>query len=154
MYRHYDELYHHGILGMSWGHRNGPPYPIPSGRHSAAEKREMKKAKKEARRKKVHSRDAHTMYKYRDEFTTKEINDALDRFGAEKKLTELTKPDLYYTVNMGAKYAKSLAGITTDGIKVYNSVVDVMNTFAPREDGRPYKRIETKDKKKDGKKED
>lgn len=24
------ELYHHGILGMHWGQRNGPPYPLDS----------------------------------------------------------------------------------------------------------------------------
>ena len=33
------ELCHHGILGMQWGKRNGPPYPLSAGDHSTAEKK-------------------------------------------------------------------------------------------------------------------
>ena len=33
------ELYHHGILGQRWGKKNGPPYPIAAGAHSASEKK-------------------------------------------------------------------------------------------------------------------
>lgn len=33
------ELYHHGVLGQKWGQRNGPPYPLKPGQHSAAEKK-------------------------------------------------------------------------------------------------------------------
>ena len=33
------DLYHHGILGQKWGRKNGPPYPLGTSDHSAAEKK-------------------------------------------------------------------------------------------------------------------
>ena len=38
-FAHEDDLNHHGILGQKWGKRNGPPYPLDAGDHSAAEKK-------------------------------------------------------------------------------------------------------------------
>ena len=34
-----DYLAHHGILGQRWGKKNGPPYPLDSGDHSASERK-------------------------------------------------------------------------------------------------------------------
>ena len=39
MYTIGGQLYHHGILGMRWGDKNGPPYPLDAGDHSAAERK-------------------------------------------------------------------------------------------------------------------
>lgn len=36
-----NELYHHGIQGQKWGRKNGPPYPLDYGDHSAAEKKHL-----------------------------------------------------------------------------------------------------------------
>lgn len=43
MYNNY--LYHHGIMGMHWGVKNGPPYPLDYKSHSAQEKRENSKGR-------------------------------------------------------------------------------------------------------------
>ena len=32
-------LAHHGIMGQRWGKKNGPPYPLSAGAHSASEKK-------------------------------------------------------------------------------------------------------------------
>lgn len=34
-----NDIQHHGVLGQRWGKRNGPPYPLSSGKHSASEKK-------------------------------------------------------------------------------------------------------------------
>ena len=56
---HYDSVIeHHGIKGQKWGDRNGPPYPLDAGSHSAAQKKAgtsgwTHDAQKEVRRQEV-----------------------------------------------------------------------------------------------------
>lgn len=86
---HKNYLEHHGILGMRWGRKMGPPYPLDASDHSAAEKKEgykkslgggrneslydRKAAKKEARKEKytnkanIHDRAANAAYRDADD---------------------------------------------------------------------------------------
>ncbi len=40
-----NDIYHHGILGQSWGKRNGPPYPLGGDDYSKEEKKQIYKAR-------------------------------------------------------------------------------------------------------------
>jgi len=106
-----ETLEHHGILGMSWGVRNGPPYPLGSdvstgkrlrsgGKHpskrklrKASDKRvkSLKKAKKESQIQKskediIKTKDLDAMVKTIDNFSNQEINDMLNRLSTEDRL--------------------------------------------------------------------
>lgn len=51
-YKYYkpDYVEHHGIIGMKWGDRNGPPYPLSNSEHSAVVKSADKKSTRSGRK--------------------------------------------------------------------------------------------------------
>lgn len=115
-----DELSHHGIQGMKWGDRNGPPYPLRPGARSGAEKKAgtpiadkfedferkrkrkaaIKKAQKTRKEKAKHERDrqealrkgsAEDVLKFRGELSNDEMSKAVSRIEWENKLESLDR---------------------------------------------------------------
>ena len=96
-----NELQHHGILGMKWGRRNGPPYPLTKEQLSAVERREqLKNEKRELRR------------DYRE--TKKKLKSARTTLSAERNALKAHKDDYQMSKYEGDKYE---AGISRKMIK-------------------------------------
>lgn len=111
-----DELYHYGVLGMRWGIRKDRGSSSSSLRkkyrqHKINKKRKksLEKARKAKRRRQEYLKDPVKLYRHRDEFSTEEIRNALDRLNTEQKLHEASIAKL----QRGAKYVETLAKYST-----------------------------------------
>lgn len=112
-----ETIEHFGILGMRWGTRNGPPYPLGSdkstgrrlkksaGGGSGSITRKQKKALKKARKTRaknlkvktmekqtkeeiIKNKDIKSMLRNVDKFSSQEITDMLNRLNVEQRLKE------------------------------------------------------------------
>lgn len=108
------DLYHHGILGQKWGRRNGPPYPLRPGAHSAGEKRagyqkSIKGSGGGSYAGRVKKKDYHQYTKITDDMSTEERakaehdNNVKARSNAVKAFTNAKKA---YNKNM--KYRQKM----------------------------------------------
>ena len=136
------ELSHYAIKGQKHGVRR---FQYPDGRWTEAgkirygsrsEKREARKRAKEdkrtqkeveaaeARRNKILNNPAE-LRKHLDEFTAKEVADAIKKFDTSRKLADISKADL----QRAEAYVNSIANILSAAVRGYNSVAAMMNTF-------------------------
>lgn len=156
------ELVHYGTKGQKWGFRR---FQNPDGTWteagkvrygSRAEKREARKLAKESERtqkevtaaaerhKKILDNPAE-LKKHLDEFSDKEIADAIKKFETSRKLSDISQGDL----QRAEKYFNSIANILGSTVRSYNSVATVMNMFI-KEEGKKLpgmKAPKTDDKK-------
>ena len=91
-----NELQHHGILGMKWGKRNGPPYPLSGEQKTRAEKRAEYFREKNHQKKVVKQQMEDRSPKLKV-MTDEELMAAIKRLELEKKYAELS------TKNLGKK---------------------------------------------------
>jgi hypothetical protein len=129
---HKNYLEHHGILGMRWGRKMGPPYPLDASDHSAAEKKEgYKKSlgggrnegmydRKEKKQQKANYKDISKIHKktkdssrplYRDEKTSRTIEDKVVKSGVLE--SEKIKNDISRVKTLGEKW-RELENSTED----------------------------------------
>lgn len=87
-----DFLEHHGIIGMKWGKKNGPPYPLDDSISTGKRLKEDKaKAKKTAKRKKLvtkASQSSKNLSKNLDKLTDKEIEMARQKLKTRQEIRD------------------------------------------------------------------
>ena len=147
-----EELYHHGILGQKWGHKNGPPYPLGASDHSASEKKagwrkslsqSIKDHKTKKKRQKAAAK-ARVAKKQKEEDLKKKEKNLRNPAWVKKHMDQLSDEDLIRArnrmnlendarraaiskMNAGKDYADFVLGYANTGIKAYNTVAKVYN---------------------------
>ena len=114
-------LQHHGIFGQKWGRRNGPPYPIPDGKHSAAEKRENPELNKAP---------AKRSYK---ELSDKELRETNERLRLENEFVRQKYEQMKLAqgpqIQKGDNWLRKAANISGDVTKILSNANAVAKIF-------------------------
>lgn len=140
------ELYiaHHGVDGMKWGERNGPPYPLSRlGREkfsrilkkrkieAANDKKKLQKLKEDQpeeyekkKQKALSGGTAKQVLDFQGDLTNQQLQDAVNRLNLELRLKEISDKQQKKGLNIAKKLSDS-AKLTADISKATKSVVEM-----------------------------
>ncbi len=123
-----NELAHHGIKGMRWGHRKDRKKSQPEETPEQIKSRVIK------------SKSAKELYKHADLFSDKELRDAYNRIQLERDIqraagNELTRGERF--VNKSINATKKMTEILNAGSNAYNAIDKVRKIIEG--DGTPKK---------------
>ena len=154
------ELYHHGIIGMSWGKRNGPPYPLEgSGRASFLRQKKCKQRqeadyskmsdddKKKAKEKAIREGNIREANANRNEYSDQELQAVKNRFELNQRVSQLSAStvktgqqranEIASKFETAARLTNSIANTAANGIRIYNA----FGAIAARANGTKFEPI-------------
>lgn len=121
-----DSLAHHGIKGMQWGVKNGPPYPIDksSGSNSSSGEKSTRKEKKKEMKK---------ASKNRRILSDNEIRAKIERIKLERQLKTMTdeeiKPGRKFVSDILKQSGKQAATTIVSGAMLYATKAALTKKF-------------------------
>lgn len=96
-----DTLKHHGILGMKWGKRNGPPYPLND---TKSENNSKKGSSDNHDKDKPEDKKKTTKSKPIGELSDQELREKISRLELEKRYKDLMKERTPVKSDKGKKF--------------------------------------------------
>lgn len=150
------ELTHWGIKGMKWGirrYQNKDGSLTPAGKKRYGDSTENDVDDINVKKQKIlKSRSARELYKNADLFTDQELQSAYNRLNLERNIANLAPKEISrgeQFVNNVVTWGRKVNDVADVGIKTYNNVAKLYNTFSENGRSNPWKQINVGgDKKK------
>lgn len=147
-------LSHHGIKGQKWGVEHGPPYPVRRGAGGApkktsivksrlseamAKRKEAKAVKREETAAEKHEKlrkevinNPKKIYKNRDQFSQKELEEMIKRIEFDRKIKDVKIEEVKRGIDSYKRFQSVMnttASLASNVQSIYNFAANVNNAF-------------------------